>query len=162
MSRDWTPRELHYADLGCKQETGKYLHDTTFHWMLNGKEIPSPEYEKEIKEKFPNLSFLLDGFMSMYHENYSTTYGEEVCTAIEDELKSIVDNDIDFKNILYDIHPHDFYGISLSFVKEWYMGDGQYYQGENNRRMFDDIDYAINQYAEIKDLEYEIMSEMSR
>ena len=167
MSRDWTPRELHFADMMCQKETGKYLHDTTFVWILNGEKINPPEYENDIKKEFPNLSFLLDGFMNIYHEKYQNSEcGKEVCMTIENELKEIIENDNDFNRLPpKDIHPHsvDDYGeISLDFVREWYLGKDSYYQDSNREEMFDNIDEAIGRYQEMLDIMREIEEEMSR
>ena len=39
MSRDWTPRETHFADMICFKETGEYLHDRKITLVSTGEDI---------------------------------------------------------------------------------------------------------------------------
>lgn len=84
MSRDWTPKELYYAD--------KKFHfrnqDIT---MIDskGNEIAIGS-SKEDKSKFPNLSFLGEGVLILMRKAKLT---DEEILVFENELKIVVDNE---------------------------------------------------------------------
>lgn len=84
MSRDWTPKELYYADKKFHFRDQKITMTDS-----NGNEVdigPS----KEDKDKFPNLSFLGEGVLNLMREANLT---DEEIQVFEKELKIVADNE---------------------------------------------------------------------
>ena len=84
MSRDWTPKELYYAD---KQFNFRNQRITMTDSNGNKIELgPS----KEDKEKFPNLSFLGESVLILMRKAKLT---DKEIQVFESKLKTVVDNE---------------------------------------------------------------------
>lgn len=123
MSRDWTPKELYYAD---KQFDFKNQKITMTDSQGNKIELGS---SKEDREKFPNLSFLGEGVLTLMRKAKLT---DEEIQVFEKELKIVVDNEnigIPASNwIKADVNE------TLRLTAQWFEGklDSAFYYRERN------------------------------
>lgn len=138
MSRDWTPKELYYAD---KQFDFRNQNITMID--SKGNEIaigPS----KEDKSKFPNLSFLGEGVLTLMREAKLT---DEEIQIFEKKLKTVVDNEdagIPASNwIRADVSE------ALRLTAQWFEGklDPAFYYRERNDEVY--AEKAVNLMREL-------------
>ena len=131
MSRDWTPRELFYAD----KEYG--FRDRKIEMVYkdedgNEKTMAIGPTDKE-KELYPNLSFLGEGAMRAMQSLGMT---EEEIMVFEKELSAIVENeDINIPASNWDRPDID---STLRLTAQWFEGvlDPSFYYRERNDEAF--------------------------
>lgn len=133
MSRDWTPKELYYADKKF------HFRDQKFTMIdSNGNKIDIGP-GKEDKDKFPNLSFLGEGVLNLMREANLT---DEEIQMFEKELKTIVGNEdigIPASNwIRADVSE------ALRLTAQWFEGklDPAFYYRERNDEVY--VEKAVN------------------
>lgn len=117
MSRDWTPREMYFADVEHFDEHGCYLHDMSIHMQVGEKKMEiGAKAHPSVYKKYPNLCFLFSS-ENMYHLS-KMKGSNEVLPFIEEELQNIL--------ILQEKAPD-------SPVKKWFFGklEPGYYMDEN-------------------------------
>ena len=127
MSRDWTPKELYYAD--------KKFHFRNQNITMtdsNGNEIDVGP-DKEDKDKFPNLSFLGEGVLTLMREAKLT---DEEIQIFEKKIKTVVDNeDIGIPASNW-IRPD--VSETLRLTAQWFEGklDPSFYYRERNDEIY--------------------------
>ena len=127
MSRDWTPKELYYADKKFHFRDQKITMTDS-----NGNEIDIGP-DREDKDKFPNLSFLGEGVLNLMKEAKLT---DEEIQMFEKELKTIVDNeDI---GILASNWLRADVDETLRLTAQWFEGklDPAFYYRERNDEVY--------------------------
>ena len=143
MSKDFTPKELHAADmiLGL-QKGGLRIID------MSGKEIifAGDAYKKE----FPNLAFLAGEVL----ENLIKQFGkdEEVLSRTEDVLRDMIeahDNNMCFEKY-YNLRPGHPDRAIIEVMEKWYEGklDPHFYYRETNDAFL--LDYLTTAIKEKK------------
>lgn len=117
MSRDWTPQELHRADVITFRKRGTHLYESTFVWVdSDGTKRPFVHKDYQYKDMFPSLSFLGEGIAYTLIETYHTD--RNFIKEIEDILTKIREEDVPDGTI-----HEDEYGSDIGkTVYEWYRG----------------------------------------
>ena len=127
MSRDWTPRELFYANKRYNFRNQSFVLQRS-----DGKEYPLGPSKRE-KELYPNLSFLGEGVLKQMKESGLC---DEDIIVFENELKTIVENeDIGIPASNWDRTDVD---ESLRLTAQWFQGklDPSFYYRERNDEIF--------------------------
>ncbi len=117
MSRDWTPQELHRADVVIFGKEGHHLYESTFEWVsADGTRTPYIHKDYQYRDMFPSLSFLGEGIAYSLIE--TLRMDRRFVQEIEDTLTSIREQDIPEKRV----SERDFKDEPASIVYEWYRG----------------------------------------
>ncbi len=138
MSRDWTPKELYYADKQFNFRNQKITMTDS-----NGNEIDIGPGNED-KDKFPNLSFLGEGVLNLMREAKLT---DEEILIFEKKLKTVVDNEdagIPASNwIRADVSE------ALRLTAQWFEGklDPAFYYRERNDEVY--AEKAVNLMREL-------------
>lgn len=132
MSRDWTPRELWYADEMAYQTRGERLRDTKLVYVIDGKQIPIDDKQSEkIRSQYKELGFLFDKLLKLYKElSDHPKYRNRVLNQIEEHLELLIKQNN---------------GSEKDIVWLWYIGklDKNFYYREYNDELF--YEYIVNE-----------------
>ena len=132
MSRDWTPRELWYADEMAYQTRGQRLRDTKLVYIIDGKQIPMEDKQSEkIRSQYKELGFLFDKLPILYKELANhPKYRNRVLQNIETHLEELIKQNN---------------GRDTDTVWLWYIGrlDKNFYYREYNDELF--YEYIVSE-----------------
>lgn len=137
MSRDWTPKELYYADIWFTKEYGQSYRDMKATWYVGGKPLPDPyeDIREEVKERYPELALLFSPVFD-YYKKYKD---KEKILSVLDEVERMVKGIEEGKQ--GEGEPYD--TVSL-----WYNGEKGFYSTERNNEHLET--YIDDRIAHIK------------
>lgn len=129
MSRDWTPRELFTLDRFMTKERGESLRDAELEWYdKDGNKIENEneKIRKTTKKRYPELTFLFDGFPRLYTRHHDKEHLEYY-----DKIEGII------RTLESEAYPRTDEEI---FVQKWFTGklDRDYYYNLHNNQEFED------------------------
>ena len=141
MSRNWTPREMHYCDEDFFKNNGKYLHDASIIMTdTNGNKTEvGCKRNLDLYEKYPNLCFLWE--VKNVEELHKKGMDEILLYVERIVEKYILEDDInEFNPTVDNDFPKD------KVIKKWYMGklDTNFYYSEKNNELLKDYCYFWN------------------
>lgn len=157
MSRDWSPRQLYYADVRIFKEKGIHLYDADIYFVDKDGNKVGDFIDNSLKNEYPTLYFLFDNLKHLKKEieENKTLFG-----VIERQLKKITEFDKN-SNFSKDISE---LGINKC-LKEWYEGRycGRfYYNTENNENLQTLIEYAIKEkMMNLPEIDYQKLDEVN-
>ena len=132
MSRDWTPRELWYADEMAYQTRGQRLRDAKFEYVIDGKHIPMEDKQSEkIRSQYKELGFLFELLPNLYNKlSNHPKYRNRVLQRIEEHLEDLIKQNS---------------GNDTDTVWLWYIGklDSNFYYRRYNDELF--YDYILDE-----------------
>lgn len=124
MSRDWTPRELYAVD----EYLNNRLRNGAITWNIGGEDVRLDNHIA--KDRYPELSFLLNGFASLYKSIADNENAKSFLDAVEGVLVKLEAGMGKGDNASEEI-PEGF-----EAVREWFQGEPSFYYSERNNEMF--------------------------
>ena len=178
MSRDWTPKELFYADKFAKEQYGEALRDAKITINIEGVEEPIFEVDEELRKLLPEFSFLFDKFNELaefisdlpIERDTAFIYVEANLSLLENNQPLSDENIINKMNEICGEEKHFYSDFSLEemvdvikmnalpphAIQQWYEGelDPSFYYNERNNEMFyemiEDCAYALDEFVKSK------------
>lgn len=139
MSRNFTPLELHRADMWAYKHRGEYMHDSMIVLVDNkeNREDISCKRFPDVYNKFPNICFLWDAttVKRLYNKGM-----EGILARIEEKVTELANAD-DNANLTFD---YDSLSSDMkTVVQMWYFGklDKNFYYCERNNELLEDYCY---------------------
>lgn len=148
MSKDFTPANLYAADKKLT-ESGNSLR--TLKLVNINSNRPIVQIEKDAKNEYPELQFLLDGFVIIYRDYHNTPAGKSVLDKIENEIKLIETKFEQGERNYTNYHPD--YNSIHEITSLWFFGKldhNFYYNTQNNALFREFIIHTINKRKDCK------------
>lgn len=135
MSRDFTPRELTFADHQFHLSESK----TTLSLQGTGDEVILYDPDSEMARAYPKLSFLLDGFRTLYEMSLTDEAMKNKLASVEKELEAMIQEDLAQPGR----RGHVISSEHTETLVYWYTGtlDPGFYYNERNNQLF--IDWLL-------------------
>lgn len=178
MSRDWTPKELFYADKMMEKQYGKALRDAKFTINIQGVEETIFEHDGELNKLFPEFSFLFNKFDKLaewisdlpVERDITFVYVEANLSLLENNQPLTDENILNKMNEICGDEKHfysDYYleemidvikmnALPPHAIQQWYEGEldpSFYYNERNNEMLYEmvvDCAYALDEFVKSK------------
>lgn len=143
MSRDFRPIDLYFADASLNNQ----LRNSTITMKLEGEEDIIITPSQEIKDRYPQLSFLFEDFKEMYETHKENENVLRFYDDIETELSEIIskaENDVKNGHVVFPEEKEEYEDSEK--LNAWFYGqldDNFYYHERNNELLSEYLNETV-------------------